>query len=247
MHKKWTDGLHYIEVCSGPGRCSTRDGYEQDGTAIAVLNHPAFQYIKNAVYIDYNQDAVNALNQRINLLGKSAKARAVLGDYNNSDSIVKAMGYHGNVSLSLCLVDPTDCSLPFTTIENIFNATNKKCDFIISFFDKTDFNRNCVMATLLTSHQKLKEKYERFLGDTTFFQRPDIIEMARLNRNDDIVRAFTEAYKQRLIQIGLIHSDIVSVGSLYHLLFATSNPKGLEFWTKANKSCLPDGQRLFAF
>lgn len=247
MHKKWPDGLHYIEVCSGPGRCSTRDGFEQDGTAVAVLNHPAFQYIKNAVYIDYNIDAVNALNKRIKLSGQATKAQAFLGDYNNPESIVNAIGRHEPRSLSLCLVDPTDCSLPFDTIEQIYNATNQHCDFIISFFDKTDLNRNCVMATLFPSHIKLKEKYERFLGDRTFFLRPDIIEMAKLKQNDRIVSEFTEAYKKNLKKIGLIHSEMENVGVLYRLLFATSNPKGIEFWTKANKTCLPSGQKLFNF
>lgn len=246
MHKIWKN-LYYVEVCSGPGRCSTRDGFEQDGTAIAILNHSSFQYVTNAVFVDYNDEAVNALNKRIKLLGKEANARSVLGNYNDSASIINELKSQNSTGLTLCLVDPTDCSLPFKTIEDIYNATNQHCDFIISFFDKTDLNRNCAMATLSPAYSGLREKYERFLGDAMFFQREDIIEMAKLKQNSKIVEAFTEAYKQRLAKIGLAYSDTVAVGSLYHLLFVTSHQRGIDFWRKASKTCLPDGQRLFNF
>ena len=56
-----------------------------------MLNHSSFQYITNAVFVDYNNEAVNALNKRIELLGKRAKARSVLGDYNDSASITNEL------------------------------------------------------------------------------------------------------------------------------------------------------------
>ena len=223
-----------------------RNGYEQDGTALAVVNHPSFKYLKQAVFIDYNELAVTTLNQRIANLGK-VNARAVLGDYYDAKSIVNAIGNQGFRCLSLCLIDPTDCSVPFSTIEEIYKATNGKCDFIISFFDKTDFGRNCKMAATLPTHKSLKDKYHRFLGNDQFFERQDIIDLAIQNNNDKIVDEFKTAYKQKLSELGLQYTDEVPVGHLYHLLFATGNERGVDFWKKANKKCTPDGQLLLGF
>ena len=246
MHKQWPGGLYYIELCSGPGRCSMRNGYEQDGTALAVVNHPSFKYLKQAVFIDYNKNAVDILNKRIENLGK-ANARAVLGNYYDAQSIINSIGNQGRWCLSLCLIDPTDCSVPFSTIEEIYKATNGKCDFIISFFDKTDFGRNCKMAATLPTHKSLKDKYHRFLGNTHFFERQDIIDLANQGNNDKIVDEFKSAYKMSLSNLGLLYTDEVSVGNLYHLLFATGNSRGVDFWKKANQKCTPGGQLLLGF
>lgn len=245
MHNKWKN-LRYIELCSGPGRCSTRDGHEQDGTALAILNHSNFHYIQKAIFIDYNQEAIETLNKRISALGKNDTAEAILGNYYDESSIASAIGSNSSDCLSLCLVDPTDCSLPFSTVEAIHRLTNRKCDFIISFFDKTDFNRNNVLAI---DHQdsKIRKKYERFLGDDSFFKRSDIVEWAKLQQNDKITEAFREAYQQHLSKIGLKYTDMVPVGRFYHLLFASGSKVGLDFWKKANGACMPNGQGLFAF
>ena len=109
MHKKWS-ALHYIEICCGPGRCCTRDGYEQDGTALSVMNNKGFQYLSSATFIDYNKVAVETLNQRIKALNKDPKAFAKEGDYNNILSIVNAISHIKRNGLSLCFIDPTDCS-----------------------------------------------------------------------------------------------------------------------------------------
>ena len=246
MHKQWPGGLYYIELCSGPGRCSMRNGCEQDGTALAIVNHPSFKYLRQAVFIDYNELAVSTLNKRIANLGKT-NARAVLGDYYDAKSIINAIGNQGSRCLSLCLIDPTDCSVPFSTVEEIYKATNGKCDLIISFFDKTDFGRNCKMAATLPSHKNLKDKYHRFLGNNQFFERQDIIDLASKGNNDKIVDEFKNAYKKRLGDLGLLYTDEVLVGNLYHLLFATGNPRGVDFWQKANKRCTPQGQLLLGF
>ena len=243
MHKRWPDGLYYIEICSGPGRCSMRNGQEQDGTALAIVNHPSFKYLKRAVFIDYNDIAVETLNKRIANLGKR-NAQAIRGDYYDSRSIINAIGNQGLRCLSLCLIDPTDCSVPFSTVEEIYKATKGKCDFIISFFDKTDFGRNCKMAAIWDSHRGLKEKYHRFLGDDQFFERKDIIDLANQGNHDKIVDEFKIAYKRKLSSLGLSYTDEVAVGSLYHLLFATGNSRGIDFWQKASKKCTPRGQLL---
>lgn len=235
MKNRWSGDLRYIELCSGPGRCSTRDGHEQDGTALAIINHVNFTYLRDAIFIDYNDIVVQILNQRIKELGKSDKASATLGDYNKPESIVKAINskpFHG---LTLCLIDPTDCSIPFSTIIEIYKATNKKCDFIISFFDKVDFHRNGANAILKEEFSKAREKYIRFLGNDSFFSREDVIEFARNKNHNKLSELFKEEYIKSFHELGLRHHDEAPVGDIYKLIFFSAHPTGLKFWTSAKK------------
>ncbi len=240
MHKKWPQSIHYIEICSGPGRCSTRDGYEQDGTALAIVRHPSFNYIKDALFVDYDEKVVSILNERLKALGKAEKAHAILGDYNNFNELCKQISHNG---ITLCLIDPTDCSVPFETIKKINQKTNNHCDFIISFFDKIDFNRNGIMA-YEKQNNSLMEKYQRFLGLSDFYKRNDVIDLIQKKANSELSRLFREEYIRQLSAIGLRFNDTVNVGSKYHLVFASNNQRGLEFWKKANKKCTPSGQTV---
>ena len=142
MKDKWAGNIRYIEVCSGPGRCCTRDKHEQDGTALAVLKHPLFRHHKHALFFDFSENVITTLSRRIDALGLSQRAHAILGDFNKPDTITSAMRYYGAGCLTLCLIDPTECNLPFETVRQIYEASGRKCDFIISFFEQNDFNRN---------------------------------------------------------------------------------------------------------
>lgn len=243
MYRKWGK-LRYVEVCSGPGRCSTRDGYEQNGTALSIVKNPLFDLLADAIFIDYSPRVVELLAQRFAAAGKADRVHAIVGDYNDPASIVRALGDFSPKSLTLCFIDPTDCSLPFDTIRSIFRATNGKCDFLISFFDGLDFHRNAVQATLKDSHSGLQGKYARFLGTPDFFARPEIVEAARANNPQILSALFRQQYADNLARLGLSFQDWKSVKNYYKLLYASSNPRGLDFWKKATK-CDPVGQSEF--
>ena len=115
MKNKWN--LNYIEICSGPGRCINRqEGCEFDGTAIAIVNHSDFQYVKKAIFYDYDENVIQTLNQRIANLQLSHKAIAKHGDYNNPETICADLKGFDDNSLNLIFIDPTDCSVPFSLI-----------------------------------------------------------------------------------------------------------------------------------
>ena len=73
MRNKWNGNLRYIEVCSGPGRCSNRQGLEQDGTALAVVKHDAFKYLQKALFIDYNNKDVDEKTRKVSVARTIAK------------------------------------------------------------------------------------------------------------------------------------------------------------------------------
>jgi hypothetical protein len=52
MRDHW-EGLNYIEICSGPGRCILREsGEEVDGTALSIINSSSFAIISKGLFID---------------------------------------------------------------------------------------------------------------------------------------------------------------------------------------------------
>jgi three-Cys-motif partner protein len=246
---KYKKDLYYVELCSGPGRCSTRNQFEHDGTALAVINHPEFKHVKEAIFIDSDSHVVEVLDKRIESM-KIRNARAVTGDYYNIDSVLSAFPpVKNDNALFLCLIDPTDCSLPFDTIKAIYDRTNRKCDFIISYFDGIDLNRNILEAAQEPiKHKVNRAKYERFLGDSNFFADPEIQDFAKKGDRLSIRLKFQEAYKRQLERIGLNHQGEVRVSSkgetgipYYQLIYASGHPRGLEFWKKAT-TYPPSGQ-----
>lgn len=234
MSKKWGK-LRYVEVCSGPGRCSTRDGNEQDGTALAIVKNELFDLLADAIFIDYSPRVVETLSKRFAAVGKAASAHALVGDYNDSSSIIGALEKYSPNALTLCFIDPTDCSVPFDTIRDIFYATHGRCDLLISFFDGLDFHRNAVNATLNPSYVKLQRKYSRFLGTSDFFTRKETIEAAVANKYADLSQMFRQHYADKLNALGLAYQAWKPIKNFYHLLYASSSSRGLDFWNKASK------------
>lgn len=242
MKNKWP--LNYIEICSGPGRCINRaKGIEFDGTAIAIMKHKNFQYVNKALFFDYDENVINTLNQRIIDMQLSHKAVAKLGDYNNSDAICAELNSFDDNSLNLVFIDPTDCSVPFSLIKMISN-TLKRVDLIINVATMTDFNRNIQMVF---DDSKRAEKYIRFLDDASFFISEANKNLCEKRDYTRLRKQFRESYMNSLKSVGFNYFDYTPINGFYDILFATSNPKGIEFWKKATKVIDSTGQRTIDF
>lgn len=241
MSRKWL-GLNYVEICSGPGRCITRnDRTEMDGTALAVIRSKQFSKLKKGIFIDASPRVVDILNQRIMALGKSDIAEAVEGDYSDAPGLARILNRLPDSCLNLVFIDPTECDVPFTAIKRIVDRL-QNADLIINVALGTDVTRNIVPAILHSSHKTARGKYETFLGSPGFCARPDVVELAKLADHDDLRRKFAEAYHQKLRGEGYQFTDVCSVKHYYYLLFASRNAKGLEFWKEAC-TYSPDNQK----
>lgn len=240
MYKKWS-GLNYIEVCSGPGRCVYRDNKsEADGTALAIVNHPKFQLLKSATFIDYKKDIVDLLNQRIKSLGKDNKAHAVVGSYQDQESIQSILRTIPSGCLNLVLIDPTDCSIPFDTIRTI--KEELRCaDLIINIATYTDAGRNIRRVILSPdTFPNAVQKYGDFLGDSSFLYSQEMVNAAKgATSDEDLRQMFIGKYIESLKLIGYtLFAQPFNVTDdrghkLYQLLFATGDKKGLDFWNIA--------------
>ncbi len=245
MKNKWE--INYIEICSGPGRCISREiGREFNGTALSIIKHPAYQYLHKALFFDFNPQIVEALNKRIELLNTS-KAKALIGDFFKPEEICDAIKKEISPrSLNLVLIDPTDCSIPFNLILQLKN-TIPNIDFIINVAIGSDYNRN--IKELLLNPAKFKSlalKYARFLDSTDFFHDSNNIKLAQQSNHLELRNAFREAYISNLKKIGYEYFRYKRIENLYDILFATTNKKGIEFWDKANKYKF-DGQSSLNF
>lgn len=244
MKNKWE--INYIEICSGPGRCISREsGTEFNGTALSILKHNAFQYLNKSLFFDFNPKIIETLNKRIDNLG-IYKAKAIIGDYFNPDEIcLNIKNEIGNHSLNLVLIDPTDCSVPFNLIRKL-KKTIPNIDFVINVATHSDYNRN--IKDVLLNQEKFSKtisKYSRFLGSTNFFSNPENIIFAKENKNLELRNVFRDEYMNSLKNIGYSHFKFERISNLYDILFATSNEKGIEFWEKANKYKFDGQAKLF--
>lgn len=234
MKNKWN--LNYIEICSGPGRCVLKGTKKEiDGTALAIINHDVFKHIQAALFLDANALVVQVLNERIHSLSSEHKAQAVIGDYQNPDQIEGILRTKiPEKSLNLVFIDPTECDIPFASIEKIM-MTLRNVDFIVNVAVGTDAGRNLVSAAMNPTYTKVRDKYEAFLGSPGFFKRSEILERAQHGDDESLRQLFRVEYLKRFEERGYKHTDIRRVKHYYDLLFASKESIGLNFWKKVCK------------
>lgn len=245
MARKW-EGLNYIEICSGPGRCIFKEtGEEVDGTALAIVNHPKFQLLHSALFIDSDRDTVEVLNHRITALGRQKKATAVVGDYTDTAGIMRILATLPERHLKLVFIDPTDCSVPFVTVASIIERL-QNVDLIINLPVYMDAGRNLAKAATDTNYGRARQKYTEFLGVDNFFDREDVKALARTGNDKALRILLRDVYRDQLGACGHTHAALRPIRGLYELLFASHHGLGLTFW---NKACAIDvkGQREMDF
>jgi three-Cys-motif partner protein len=242
MQKKWGGNIAYFEIGSGPGRCIDRNsGFEFDGTALAIIKTRTFDNVKYAVFIDIDHEVVDNLNKRIRALKKESKAEAIIGDYTNGKGIAEVIRTKNHKGLNLVFIDPTDCSVPFSTIIEIKNA-GIKFDLVINVATKSDFNRNIFFA-LSNKDSDVRKKYENFLGDLEYFNRPEILEYCMQKNYDYVRKEFIKKYLDMLKKIGFRYFGRKEIHGLYELVFASEHSLGLKFWDNAVNRISITGQR----
>lgn len=241
MKNVWR-GLNYIEVCSGPGRCIRKsDGIEMDGTSLAIVRHPIFKHINRALFVDINPQVVDVLNARLRLHGAHDRALAVVGDYHDSAGFARILQVLPAKCLNLCFVDPTECDVPFATMEAMILQL-QRLDILVNVALGTDVIRNMVAACLDPAFAKARDKYEAFLGNRGFCSSPAVVAAAQTGDMGELKRLFLEAYAAAFARYGFQYSDARPVKHYYHLLFLSRDPRGLDFWSKACRIA-PDNQR----
>jgi len=243
MKNLWgSTGLGYFEIGCGPGRCIARDvGIEFDGTPLAILKSSAMVNIKIARFIDIEQSVVDTLNSRISTLGLSQKAVAVVGSYTDGKELAKFIILNHPYGLNLIFIDSTDCSVPFSTLKEIHDD-GVRFDLIINVATKTDITRN-IASAIEKPDSDVRKKYKNFLGEDKFFTSPQVAEAVKQRDFESVRRFFILEYENKLMTIGFSFFAEEEINGYYELVYASSHPRGIDFWNKAAHSISLDGQR----
>ncbi|MBT3243835.1 MAG: three-Cys-motif partner protein TcmP [Bacteroidetes bacterium] len=245
MKDKWAGNINYIEICSGPGICLDKDNSKEIlGAPLAISQMRGFEYINRAIFIDMNPLVVDNLNKRFQNFGIDDRALAMLGDYNQHHNLLNSLNsIIARKGLNLLFIDPTDCSVPFTTVSRLLSSLNK-CDLILSVMYGSDPKRNMQRA-FDEPKSRVRQKYSDFLGSNDFFENDENLELANQGRHDQLHRNFIDFYIGQLKTFEYLYFDCETVRHMYELLFASKNETGQEFWKEATKKKLYGQRKLF--
>lgn len=225
MKYHWTSRV-YLELFSGPGKCSVRGHHaEESGSPLKVIEHDFTKFI----FTERNASAAEALARRLAPYPNSRHAEIWCGDC--AEAIDHFRIPQG--SLTFAFIDPTGIAhAPFSLIQKLHSKT--RCDLLI--------NIQHGMGIKMNFHQYTEDADEqsaltRFLGNDSW---------KKLQRNNpgDFFREVLELYKNQLESLGFDHigkAVLISNSKntpLYLLLFASKHPRGKEFWDKSLKGVL---------
>jgi three-Cys-motif partner protein len=219
MKNKWNGNLTYIDLFAGPGRCLIGSiNKEEDGSPLIALQYDFKKY----VFIEESVKLIEALKTRCKNSPKFSRIVFIEGDCNNvTNKIVSQVDPTG---LNLIFIDPTGVDIHFKTIETI--VRDKRADLLINVQLGMDITRNFLAYKKKGDNSKLG----LFLGGN--------VDWDKLNNPLDAVKL----YKERIKELGYQTVEFKDIAikntlnaSMYFLLFASKNPRGLHFWKEISK------------
>jgi len=236
--KPWRRRI-YIDLFSGPGKCSTRDNSEY------FLGSPLISLITEHPFTDYffvdkesgNIDALKIRGTASNV--PQDRIRCVVGDANEKvleivNEIRKIDGEYipGSwSSLNLAFLDPEGFELSWNTVAEL--AKVSKMDLIVHY-SQQGVKRMADRA--LESNKEIS--IDKFFGGKEWRK----VYAACKDDPTGIHRPLIDYYKSKLKDLGYVEvKDDEEVWAeplmknrknapLYRLLFASKNPLGVKFW-----------------
>ena len=256
MHNKPWRSRRYIDLFAGTGKLyiEEKDTYIL-GSPLLALTAP--QPFTECVFVEYNQDNLNALKKRC-----GAVVTTTTIHYHNGDSNVYVQQLVARIqaedqkhrdkwsSLNLAFLDPDGLELTWATVAKL--AQVKKMDLIIHY---SQGGLNRTMRKYFASDDETI--VDRFFGDTMW---REIYKRHKIDRKqpDFLHRALIDYYKSKLKKlgyVGVLSEDETGIeplirnkkrnAPLYRLLFASKHELGHKFWKSSTRQT-PFGQkRLF--
>ena len=221
----------YVDLFAGPGLCKERTtGTEFEGSPLVALNcdTPFTHLFLN----DINKDFIDALAERQNRLHPKANV-----EYLNLDCNQAALQFAGQVpqgALTLAFIDPWNYELDFESLAYL--GRRRAIDLIVTFHT-TAIRRN--------AHQEIAA-VNAFLDDQNWRTR---YYESQANVSIPPTRVLIDTYRSRLrSRLGYTNfGDPIAIRNsngapIFYVLFASKNPRGLDFWEKSSAR-LRSGQR----
>lgn len=244
--KPWFDGLGYIDLFAGPGKCKIRNTSEEiEASPILALTAPRpGKSFDELVFADLSRDCVDAIRERFRVHESPVTPRLHVGDSNQQiGEIIRDLPRD---HLYLAFIDPPGLDIHFDTVRTL--AKDRRVDLIISFMDRLDLSRN-----LQRYLDETPSKPDFFFGDKSGWR-----ERFRDLPNWDpekLTRLSLEIYQDQLRTLGYEYFGEPkrikgTAGApdtpFYLLLFASKHDRGADLWNKASNKG-PGGQRPLPF
>lgn len=217
MKNKWPIRT-YIDLFAGPGRCLIETTKEEiDGSSLIALSCkvPFTHYFFN----DIQPTVIESLQAR----AKSFDCAAINYFSRDCNEIIDELVQKLPLgSLDFCFVDPTNWQINFDSIRRL--TERRQMDLAITFH---------VGAMKRVANEPPRDLLD-FFPDSSWQQEYDGASKMRRSTG----RVLLDAYERGLRDLGYgdMKDYVLETNSkhvpLYHLIFASKNPKGAEFWDK---------------
>jgi len=221
MKGKWRTRT-YVDLFSGPGKCIVETtGEEVDGSPLIALQceAPFTHYFFN----DLSADAIEALES-----GAASFTWANITYFNMdcNDVVNYLLPQLPPSSLDFCFVDPYNWQIKFPSIQRLTKA--RRMDLVITF------QTGAIRRVADNPPQELDD----FFGDAGWRTEYKAQLLAGRHTRG---RILLDIYEQRLRGLGYIQiQDYLPVKNtrsavLYHLIYASKDPRGKDFWDKISR------------
>ena len=226
MHKQWST-MCYIDLFAGPGKCRIRENEEEiDGSPLIALNaeYPFSLFF----FVDLNEGAIRALDQRIKTHPLYTKVDISCGDANDQVSYV--VDRIPDEALCLSFIDPTGLDFNYVALEKL---ATKKVDLMLTFPTHMALGRN-LPKFLKTAQCKLDD----VIGDNKWRDFSTEFEILLYYKEKFNILGYQALQGVHEIPIRSPEKNV----PLYSIIFASKHKRGYDFF---KKTCMIDssGQR----
>ena len=237
MHKKWPQRA-YIGLYAGAGAARVLDTAEVVETSALAVHRQGVPFTHH-VYVEQEQQCVDALRARLAQTDAIESSHIIHGDVNSSAQLVLDALPPFSLSkglLSFCFVDPFDLTLKFSTIQAL---SKLKMDMLVLLMLGVDGRRNF--------GKYLEDPESRRIGD--FIASPNWRdEYLKLPGGRKPLKFLLDRFDQRMVEQGYLSAkqDLHRVKAhgkgvlLYLLAFYSRSAAGQKFWRESRKGL--DGQ-----
>lgn len=219
MKNRWPS-LVYADFFSGPGMCVAPGHRERVGTALIAARHAEFTRL---FLNDLSPVATAALRQRLPD-DTASKTLIAETDCNDAVGIAREFLFQTRSTLGLAVIDPFAYQMRFDSIARL--TRDVRCDLLITVM--TGFPRRFLSGT---DAFRPGSAFDLFIGTREW-------EGLRGRAPRDVTRGLLDIYRQQLEGLGYKVDDRIAIRNsrdrpIYHLVYASRDARGIDFWQKA--------------
>lgn len=242
MKNLWPERV-FVDLMAGPGLCKIEsNGTEFEGSPLIALK--VRDPFNTVVLVESDPALAGALRARTADPACRPTPVIIAGDCNEARSIDQVRSAVSPNALMLAFLDLIGLNIAFVTIQRL--AANRRCDLIITF-PEMDIIRNALRVQEGETDQEQEADWDAFFG--TPLWREVTRQWSRERRGERVTAPLIRFYEGRLATLGYLTDASLPPmlnskrRSIYRLIFASKDSRGIDFWKKTSQAS-PNGPDL---